>query len=694
MVPWSSKGATGRVAPAASAAPSPALVMAAPTTTVSSLNGPDSPPVVYNPYEDASSSMDYDEEDERCRACHAAALYTDWPQGDRVCTNCGVVAEGHLRETKAEWKDFNEAEDIVKGLPSGARSGLVAVDESRYIGGLQPTTLSKHAFGGETNGGYGTAMIRKRLKATNKKLDYMMEKIHSKALKEAKLDRHIRLKRSREERDNVLSEEGESSNDIGLRPEMDNLVLQEEEDAQRLHTTLYAEKWSLDRAILLYGQAHEQRHATDEEREDLHDRLDHALRRASQNLYTAYSMMSRAADTLQLPERVKMEASHRLVRFATRKDGFKVAGVASRLSKDSTGTLQEKKAAAEHLKEYNICKQMAAVGAALLFLTARSLGWTRSPDEVSASFVYRSENNILGGDNDKKSPAFIKGKHISRVLKEIQAIFPEYGRGPATTSTDRALSSNPIQNAAATANFAEHTLQRLRLPPVAEACICKLLVDLRNKQQTLGELEGVKLQTLCAGIAYLVCHAGSAMQRLAQVHQESVLKAKESRIDNSLNTATSEPAKKKTKTQHDRVDEPVDTSSDDDDDALLSNRLKDKDVTPFDVFSHAAVTNNDTSETESYELKRMWDAWVEQMSWDRSIIDLEQSCGVSRNVIVDFYKTELYPQRAKLLKVLADASQKSRVKDEKVFHPLHDTPLASTLLGHIVTAASVMSSKR
>eukprot|EP00978_Attheya_sp_CCMP212_P048119 scaffold475162_cov67-Attheya_sp.AAC.1 len=83
-----------------------------------------------------------------CGSCGSDKLWVDWAAGDRVCTECGVVQEEHVREEGAEWKDFGEAEDLVKGAPSAARSGMVPVDETRYHGGLQPTTLSRQAFGG------------------------------------------------------------------------------------------------------------------------------------------------------------------------------------------------------------------------------------------------------------------------------------------------------------------------------------------------------------------------------------------------------------------------------------------------------------------------------------------------------------------------------------------------------------------
>jgi len=664
-----------------------------------SSNGPDSPPVLYNPSNNNNAVEENDGgEGERCRFCHAAAMYTDWAQGDRVCTNCGVVAEGHLVDTGPEWKDFNDAEDLVKGLPSAARSGLVAVDESKYLGGLQPTTLSKHSFGGESSGGFGAAMIRKRLRSTNRKLDHMMEKIQVKALTEAKLDRRIRLKRSREQRDHQSYDDSSAS--ASIRPEMDNLVLQEEEEAQRLHAALYAEKWSLDRAMVLHGLHHEQRHVSDEERENLQNSLDETTRKASQDLYKAYSMLKHAASTLQLPDRVMMDASHRLVRFVTKRDGFRIAGVGNRLtaSHDSFGTVQERKEATKEQGEVNLHKQMAAVAAALLFMTARSLGWARSHQEISSCFPLEHPNRTSNEDKNEKIMPCIKGKHVSRAMKEIQKTLPDDFRQSTSSAANQELSVEASQDAATTANFVEHALRKLQLPPVAEASITALVLGLRIKQVHSGDLGEVKLPTLCAGIAYFVCNAGAAMQRLAQQHQQTLREDEKSFANQPTDGdfLVRKTVKSSSKRKHSQpvadsqqagVVEEVRKKDGDTSTSLKRARI-DEDI-PFDVFSHPAVFE-DRTEMDAYELKRMWHAWIEQIPWARSVVELEQSCGVSRRVIADFYRFELYPRRDELLKFLSTAVLQKPESGQGDPRTLCGTPMAALLMTYVGMAVGVM----
>jgi hypothetical protein len=58
----------------------------------------------------------------------------------------------------------------------------------------------------------------------------------------------------------------------------------------------------------------------------------------------------------------------------------------------------------------------------------------------------------------------------------------------------------------------------------------------------------------------------------------------------------------------------------------------------FDVFAHSAVEDAAISQKRGYEMRRICDAWSEQIPWFCSVACIEQSCGVSRNVVLSFYK--------------------------------------------------------
>jgi transcription initiation factor TFIIIB Brf1 subunit/transcription initiation factor TFIIB len=728
------------------------------------LNGPDSPPVTGSSggdfpvavattsrsatfYNDANNdNSNFDNTEERCRNCHSTSIRTDWQQGDRVCTSCGVVAEGRILDDHPEWKDFNDAEDIVKGLPSKSRSGLVPVDETRYIGGLQPTILSKTAFGANL-GGYKLVKIRKQLKSTNSRLDHLMQKAHQKALQDALLERKLRLRQQKRQTNSVLFDDSNSSsisssshhhhplddedeNDQSIRPEFDQMILQEEEEAHRMQAALYAEKWSLDRALVLYGTSDDDvssQQRLGEDKEALLVRMDSTLKKASHDLYTAYSMLIVAARKLHLPERVMNEVVHQLVRYATRKDGFTVKGVSTRLSnKIGTDCKHTLKAATDRLVDYNKTKQMSSLGAAILFLTARNLGWTRTVVEICECFQPPIE---ISNNNEK---TFLKPKHCSKAMAEIKALFPEYVRPPSgKNNLDESSYQTESNDIVSTSNFAEHFIRRLKLPPVAEATVRVLLVHCRQEQVELGHNSGTKISTLCAAITYFVCTLGCVMQRVAQ--QASLTKNSNS-TDTSGQSSTDStgPAYSRKPRKRLRLDVrsmPGATRSVTMMQAEMQDELslevcttklgpisEEQDHTPatvvavtaagtaeeepFDVFTHPPVVEDQSDTTAEYEMRRMWDAWAEQMSWSRSLVEVEQSCGISKTVIVNLYKSDLYPRRDILLNVLKESvtpTAPAPVSDEGSYRNryslLQDTPQATILMAHIGIAAPLMNDK-
>jgi len=706
-------------------------------------NGPDSPPVVADysclPQQQQQHDDVQPEDEDRCRNCASTNLFTDWKQGDRVCTDCGVVAEERLRDDRPEWKDFNDAEDLVKKgctsvAKSSARSGMVPVDESKYIGGLQPTTLSKLPFGGSTSGGYGLARIQRRLRTTNRRLDLLMEKQHKRELKDAKIQREIHIKKDKQthpERYHVLHEEHDDDDD---------------DELQQKHAALHNEKWSLDRAILLYGNDEEESSSSMEDREELRNRLDLTLQTASRDLYNAYTSTTLAIQELDLPDKVRQEILHRLVRYAIQRDGLTVKGVSNRLSKKESSSggsnmlrhsAAERKKLNDRLKDYNKRKQSSALGAALIHLTAKSMGHPRAIAKICACFLSPPESTIGMDQQQVKKVTFVKGKHCSKAINEIKATFPEYVAAAAKAGANGLLQVQEIPGtiwssklaASKTSladphisesvdNFAHHFLKTLQLPPVAEASIQTLLLQCRKEQIQLGKYSGVNMSTMCAAITYFVCSTGSIMQNLAQqVQQEQPSESAATNVKTQVEESsgrtkkrtlsaadTTSPPTKRTKLSDKTTDN--DSSSDDDSlgDYFNMNSLvgvkptkkeeeDDDDDEPFDVFSHAPIVE-DQSEKQRYEMRRMWDAWKEQMPWARSSIRIEQSCGVARNKLLEFYSTELYPQREQLLEKLKESSAATgEGGGQSAAGVLQSTPMAKTLLGVVSTAASLMSLK-
>ena len=271
-------------------------------------------------------------EPKHCRHCSSPSLVVDWAQGDRVCTTCGVVDEEHIRCDGPEWKDYANEDDNGAMFSAAARTGLVPTDETKYLGGLQPTMLSRNPYGGSygpgrsVNGETATteSRIRRKLHSTNRKLEKLMVEKHREQMEEARLARRVMARRRREasqaRRMAAAAEAAGLEDDFGGALDDDLAAIgrehlelaQQEEDAARIDgAAVLADKWSLDRAILLHGTHDEQRpedtpfhhpvmgqyqhRDIEEERKQLDKKLDANQRAASVDLYRASRILLFAA---------------------------------------------------------------------------------------------------------------------------------------------------------------------------------------------------------------------------------------------------------------------------------------------------------------------------------------------------------------------------------------------------------------
>ena len=692
-----------------------------------------------------------DDHDQVCRACRLPnTLHTDWAQGDRVCTQCGVVDEQHILDDTPEWKDFNEVEDIVRGNPAGrARSGLVPTDETKYWGGLQPTSISKYCFGGNN----AHRQTRKRLLVAHHRIEKHMERNHSKLLRTARLEEAIRRKQRLQQK---------MEDDANRAVETEEVVTQRDEEEERHVMLLSSEKWSLSRAVRLFGAAHERRLEGINDRqlqqqqqdeasqdEDIRKKLDEALTQSAQDLYNAYFILNAAAQRLHLPDRVTREATEMICRYAKSRDGLSVRGIASTLqrkkSRQQTNPRAER-AAKQALREYNKLKQTGALSAALLFWVARNQKHPRSLAEVCQSVkptAGLADNPHLDLGKDQ---IFIKRKHCSRAMAEIKETFPDFnvlGEGAAE-------SYNEEPTTVAITNFVEHTLRKLSLPPVAEASIRCLVMHWHNQLKTFGNTvtgESSKkpstkeLLTACGALAYFVCSAGFTMQRLASQSQklsgadtfkaqlrkhiklepgiESDSKQKKETVKSSNTASAMTPPAKRMKLEpeiendsgqevemakQDVMCTKEETHSSEDsisgDSTSDSPEASKSDDSVFDVSITDSAWKKFSAEQRAYEIQKMWDAWIEQLPWSRSLAEVEKCCGISQNVIGEYYRKHVHPNCQSLLAQLQDAVGSNGRLSQAEFGTddssgvLRETPLSSILLSHVTSAAPLMKAPR
>jgi hypothetical protein len=548
------------------------------------------------------------------------------------------------------------------------------------------TTLSKHAFGKRSRS-RRLDRIRRRLHSTNQIME-QMEKKSSVNLCSSSCSNHTW------ENENLLFNENQSR--CPSPPVLEEDQGNETNQLQIQKEVWHVDKWSLERAILLYGSQQERSNEEIDEiasistREELLSNMDESLKRASLDLYTAYSITVNTINTLHLPTIVRSEVTERLVRYAYKNDGFALKGVRSKLSKKHNDN--DRESLKERLKEYNSLKQISAVSAAILFLSARHLGWTRSMESVRSCFCPQMKMTA----NEK---SFLKPKHIARAVKQVQCVFSEFARlplGEDTFESGRGETMTETNNNKPTSlSFPDEIIEKLQLPPVAEASI-HFLFSHCNKQRRREDEQpfgNVTAWTLCAALTFFVCTMGSSMQTLAnEVHRTNSHRDGKRGSEELNNPVACQWKRRRQECPSETGERNCNKTSQPSDRVKIKKdlvvSLKEGDVDASVLAKHICQNQ---SMNKKYEMRRMWDAWESQRSWSRSVAEIEHCSGISREALLDTYQTELCPHRDALLCMLRDSSQVGSWKDTKVaIRTLGGAPLASILLADIPTVAPLM----
>lgn len=296
-----------------------------------------------------------------------------------------MVLDDHLRDENAEWRDFGTVEDIARGNAPGkrARCGDVPMDESRWVGGLMPTTVGREPYSasssttGNAEERQKLALLRSRLKRTHNMIENMLEKQQKERYRQVLLEDKARAaKVARGEEDDVVHTTaafGEAhASSVTVKGDYEGWMAAErktmEQSALISSTSIANEKkytalnnkWSLTHAILMHGTLqHVQQYAGDYngnnssdngdewthsslglERRHLHKKFDATTRSSTHKLYVAFALLEKASRALKfhgIANATFREAISWLVKFANARDDLKISGVSSGKKKDKGG---------------------------------------------------------------------------------------------------------------------------------------------------------------------------------------------------------------------------------------------------------------------------------------------------------------------------------------------------------------------
>jgi len=638
-----------------------------------------------------------------CSSCLSPiALYVDQSQGDVICTSCGVVHDSHLLDSRAEWREYKSSDDIAKNLPNAIRCGMVPSDDERYIGGMQPTTLSKYVY----RGCYGhdissstmrkEKILRKKLVKTHRVIENFIEKDFSRVIEESQL--------RKKQRKNICS-----ANHIDLT-ELDNDtydVIEERDEAMnlKLSLSLRSETYSMERALLLYGTRDEillQVHSApnsftrdfDLERDIIWRKIDKYQKKVSHDVYVATRMVLRASEKLHLLETaVPDEAVGLLCRFATLTDGFRVKSISSRYKISSSNTIEMKsqvKDSSEQHRKKNMLQQMSALGAACLVFNCKNFMIGRSILEICESFKWdytytKTAKSIIG-----VSLVHVKPKHCVKAMAEIKKFLPQgiqsdmtYNDIKATLSSTKTINtpsststlqsiprlsdsfSNSTQDDVITVDLVLHTLRLLDLPPTTQRAVTYLVLLWKKKYFSCGSCGIKKNRTKCSpiivSIGYMVCMAGGIMQRLSKKallnQEENFNSTQYLSLHNDIYKYPcnlKEMRKKINQTSFIDVNFKEHNSLKNEPNKLSEIELDEPLLFPI-ITPSTSVDNISTVAKNSSiltDMRQVWYEWSKQDSWFRDIEQFQQYCGIPQHLIYDFYKNHIFSKRRALLKEL------------------------------------------
>lgn len=544
-----------------------------------------------------------------------------------------------------------------------------------------------------------------------------MERQHSQQMEAAEIARKILINRRKQKNGQNHNKHNLSPNDDTsitnyLTPE-EIISLEETASSIAPKSMFINNKWSLERALLLHGTqdeatsvlakhfavtphnaaSHDIGRLIDIEKKMILTRMEKSDRIASRDLYHAYNILSKAVQNMSLPTSLFQECSNFMCQYVVKKNGFFVKGIVTR-EQDSDDTIlngKKKKAQEDLRRDSNKEKQIMALIAALIFVTAKKYGVGRSLkdlclhfDSLSAQYHHHHHPNLNSHSHVLPSSAnntfAMKPKHLSKAVAELKVEFPQLFQSLANPSMDAA-------------NLVQYIGEKLKLPSAAIGCIRALALHCGKEQMETGLGAGSKPSLVCAGVTYFVCCAASVMQRLAKqalldaemgkttndtyrfyggLDKEKSVNRKRSRSGSNLSNSSDHPSKKVALHNGNDIS-PEDCKSNRpilDSNVTTPKKKSDKNTTetcPDGIVTSLDLDTLDTSDTfdaltsdphigmednKDLEVLQGWFSWSNQSSWSRDLAEIGDACDVARGAVSLYYKKFLHSRRTSLLGVV------------------------------------------
>lgn len=512
-------------------------------------------------------------------------------------------------------------------------------DESRYVGGLQPTGMSKMPFGGRCQFDEKTRKIEKRLVRTHLRISQMIVAQQTQQSQDASQARKILRRRNSRPLDPATIQE-----------------LQDTVDIVPSASSLHQQKWSFARAKLLYGPVDQNQYQHEHERKTLWRDLDPSQRTAAKDVYRAYTILEAALQKMSLRHHMN-ECVQLLFRYAQHQDGFRLKGVVRRKSNKASPPPPEETS----FRDLQKTQQIIAICGAAVFVISKKHQQGYGLTDTCAFFHEHHVNFTL------------RPKHVSKAVAEFKSM-------ALLSTTDSNNNTTPPSPSFESARLVPTLGSALGLPAAAVGAVHVLALNCDQDQFRDGLGSGTKPSTVCAAVAWLVCRAGGIMQRLAK----QAVADYENTIDSGSGTTVGQPKRKSsgstcgssTSSKKRRREHQHETTTDppapdqipsdtvikqEDDEQFVSPPVVSHD--DFDALSDAPLTN---ITNEQHEVFQGWFSWCNQSDWSRDLDQIQTASGhggPSKATILDYYKAYLHPRRTALLQKVQEYLKNSQEAD-------------------------------
>lgn len=323
-------------------------------------------------------------------------------------------------------------------------------------------------------------------------------------------------------------------------------------------------------------------------------------------------------------------------------------------------------------------KQYAALGAAILYISAKRTGVGRTLVEVCSAFGtfgVVTTNDCKSGYGDDSMEALVRPKYCSKAMEELKLAVPEVLApvqnvvGMATPAPQPPLVSYSCASAAST------KLEASSPPSPPLESIARVTPDYLPSDMSNAIITSTNAEE--SALADLTSRMASSLNLPPSAATAAIVVATQCKRDNSTSSQEGRKAPPKYIRPRQRKSKSATKNDSDEIIAAASLLLVATAGGIMQRLAEQALSNAQTSSDAQVDTFASWSEWNGQSSWHREVSHLEECTGLPRKSILACYSNYLHPRRAHLLGIV---KQKFELGDDEGDKSLQNIAVAVPLM--------------